>query len=529
MSTASAQTTESPDTAAPAASAVKVQVREFKISGSKLLPDEKLQAVVAPYKGERSLDELKAAAQAVQDAYRNAGYGAVIAYLPEQTGAAPGEVTIAVLEGRIERVVVSGNKQYTEANIRRSLPLIKEGETPQVQKIDAQIQLANENPGKQVAVSLEPGANQGEVNVNISVQEQPASRVTVAVDNTGNDNTGRWRTSLSYSNAALWDLDHSVTLQFQTAPENPSRVQVYSANYRIPFYGFGSTLDLFAAHSSVDGGNTATAAGPLQFSGKGNVFGARLTDYLVRLGEVDQRLIFGLDQREYLNNCAITGLPDGACGTAGASVAVHPVSIEYTAQRGGERAMGMNIALSHNLPVGGSHAGEDDYEAVRAGAKRSYTTLRLGAFGSLPLGANGMQLQARFNAQATGDALVPGEQFGLGGATTVRGYEEREVVGDSGFVGSVELYSPDFAARFGERVKSARVLAFIDGGHVSNRKGLPCLGNATSCWLGSVGIGFQLSTGPLSLRVDLANARRDAVTTRRNDYFTHFSASYSFI
>ena len=98
------------------AAAVKVQVREFKISGSKLLPDATLQAVLAPYKGERSLDELKAAAQAVQDAYRSAGYGAVIAYLPEQAGAAPGEVTIAVLEGHIERIVVSGNKQYTEAN-----------------------------------------------------------------------------------------------------------------------------------------------------------------------------------------------------------------------------------------------------------------------------------------------------------------------------------------------------------------------------------------------------------------------------
>ncbi len=143
-------------------------------------------------------------------------------------------VTVAVLEGHIERIVVSGNKQYTEANIRRSLPLLKEGQTPQVRKIDAQIQLANESAAKQVAVSLEPGQNQGEVNVSINVQEQPANRVTVAVDNTGNPTTGRWRTSVAWSNAALWDLDHSITLQYQTAPENPSRVKVYSANYGMP-------------------------------------------------------------------------------------------------------------------------------------------------------------------------------------------------------------------------------------------------------------------------------------------------------
>ncbi len=142
---------------------------------------------------------------------------------------------------------------------------------------------------------------------------------------------------------------------------------------------------------------------------------------------------------------------------------------------------------------------------MRAGAKRSYTSARLGLFGTMPL-PGGAQIQARFNGQLSRDALVPGEQFGLGGASTVRGYEERELVGDSGYVGTVEIYSPDFGPRLGERVKTARVLAFVDGGHVLNRQGLPCLGNSTSCYLASVGVGFQLGAGPLSLRLDMAQS-----------------------
>jgi len=306
-------------TAAP-----RVLVKEFAVTGNTLLPQSSLDAVLRPFKGERTLEELKQAALAVQELYRQAGYGAVIAYVPEQTDGA-GTATIAVLERRITRIDVGGNKQFSEANILRSLPLLAKGQTPQVQRIDAQIQLANENPAKQVAVSLEAGQRQGEVDAHITVTEQNAQRWTLALDNTGNASTGRLRANVGFQHGALWDLDHQLSLQFQFAPEKLSSVAVFSASYRVPFYAQGMTLDAYAAHSNVDGGSTGTAAGPLQFSGKGQIYGLRLSKYLPRMGEVDHRVILGLDQRAYINDCSIAGLPAGACGTAGESITVHPL------------------------------------------------------------------------------------------------------------------------------------------------------------------------------------------------------------
>lgn len=512
----------------PAGAPVTVQVSEFKVVGNTLLPEATLQATLAPHKGQRTLEELKAAALAVQELYRAAGYGAVIAYLPEQSGPA-GTATIAVLEGKIERIVVSGNKQYTEGNILRSLPALKVGVTPQVQKIDAQIQMANENPSKQVSVSLEPGEKQGEVAVSIAVQELPVNRWNVNVDNTGNESTGRWRTSLGYSNAALWDLDHSISLQFQTSPEHPDRVKVFSGSYRVPVYSLGAAVDVYAAHSNVDGGTSPTAAGPLQFSGKGKILGGRVTHYLLRQGEIDQRLILGADRRIYENDCSIGGLGPGACGTAGESVAVHPLTLEYAAQRGGERPFGLNVALSRNMALGGRYGGAANFQAVRPGATLRYTSVRLGMFGGLGLTTD-WSLQGRANAQFSGDALVPGEQFGLGGAVSVRGYEEREILGDTGFSASLELQGPDLAPRFGNpAVKQARFGFFIDGGHAANHLDTPCREGTSSCWLGSWGVGFQLGAGGLTLRLDLAQALRDAARTRRGDARVHFQAVYSFI
>ena len=41
------------------------------------------------------------------------------------------------------------------------------------------------------------------------------------------------------------------------------------------------------------------------------------------------------------DGASIVGLPPGACGTAGASVAVHPLSVDYQWQSDGERSFGL--------------------------------------------------------------------------------------------------------------------------------------------------------------------------------------------
>jgi len=151
----------------------RVLVNQFIITGNTLLPQESLDAALARFKGERTLAELQQAAGVVQALYRDAGYGGVLAYIPPQQGA-PGLATIVVLEGRVSRVYIAGNTQFNDANIRRAVPQLREGETPQVRRIDEQIQLANENPSRQISLALEPGPQQGDIEARVTVNELPA-------------------------------------------------------------------------------------------------------------------------------------------------------------------------------------------------------------------------------------------------------------------------------------------------------------------------------------------------------------------
>ena len=505
----------------------RVRVDEFVVTGNTLLPPEAIAAALARFKGERSLSELQSAALAVQALYRDAGYGGVVAYVPPQSGS-PGRATIAVLEGRVSRVYITGNRQFSEENIRRAVPHLREGETPRVRRIDHEIQFANENPSRQISLALEQGTNQGDVEARVTVSELPTSRWSAALDNSGNESTGRLRASLGYQHTALWELDHQLSLQLQVAPEELSAVSIFSAAYRIPFYDAGITLDLFGANSDVDGGTAATPAGPLQFSGKGKVVGARVTRPFERIGDITHQLSVGLDRRLYLNDCSILGLPPGACGSAGASVAVHPVSVDYQWQSQGVGPFGFNVGFSRNLDIGGSYSSPSDYEAVRPGAVLRYNLVRLGGFALVPV-AGAWQLHARASGQWTGDALVPGEQFGIAGANGVRGYEQREITGDSGVEGTLELFTPNLLASADSPGTALRLLGFADAGKAFNRLDTPCRAGQSRCLLTSMGVGARLGWGSLQLKLDVAHAFKDAFSTGRGDTRVHFQAIYGFL
>ena len=504
---------------------VKVQVQSYKVTGNTLLPAAQIDAVLAAYTGERSLDELKQAALAVQALYREAGYGAVVAFLPEQNSGG-GQVAISIVEGKLAKVGVTGQQRFSEANIRASLPSLVEGQTPRVREIDAQIQLANENPAKEIEVLLQPGERPGEVEARIQVKEERVPRYTIGLDDTGNEIPGRLRANFGYQHAALWGLDHVLSLQLQLAPEALGDVTVASANYRIPLYGTGIAIDAYAAYSDVDGGTVPTAFGALQFSGQGRIAGVRVSKYLPRLGEIDQRVVVGLDRRDYLNSCAFAANP-GVCGSIVGSVSVQPLALEYILQKGGQNPWGATIGLQHNLQIGGSHSDDSDFEFVRKGAKPRYTLLRFGLFGGYTLSED-WQLQGRLIGQATGDALVPGEQFGAGGAASVRGYDEREVTGDSGAVASLELWGPDFAKDAQLTSGSLRWLGFADAGWVRNRLPTPCNISDSECTVAGVGAGLRYANGPLQAKFDVAYTLKAGNRTGRHDTRAHFSVSYSF-
>ena len=107
------------------------------------------------------------------------------------------------------------------------------------------------------------------------------------------------------------------------------------------------------------------------------------------------------------------------------------------------------------------------------------------------------------NGQYTHDMLVTGEQFGIGGMDSVRGFDEREVTADYGFRGTTEIYTPDFGGKTGISGARVRALAFVDWGGVFRIN--PAPGELQTQHISSTGLGLRLSHGTnFAARVDWA-------------------------
>lgn len=480
--------------------APRFEIKRFDVEGNTLLSPEVVEKAVAPFAGsDKDFADIQRALEALEQAYRNRGYGIVQVLLPEQD-ITKGVVQFRVIQPRVGRVVIEGNKHFDDENIRRSLPTIKEGETPNSREIARNLELLGELPIKQTNVLLRSGAKEGEVDVTVKVNDDKPWRAFLTLDNTGTSETGYYRMGIGYQHTNLFNRDHVLTAQYITSPTDPKQVSIYGVGYRIPFYDLNSSLDLIAGYSDVDSG---TVQGLFNVSGAGTIGIARWNYVLPRWRELEQKLAFGLDYREYRNDVLFNGVglvPD---------ITVHPASLTYSGLRRYAAAeASFFLSGSANIP-GGNDGDQMAFDMARPGASASYTILR-GGFNYVRQFQNQWQSRLQMNGQYTNDLLVSGEQYGIGGPDTVRGYLLREVAGDRGYSGQAELYTPDIARHLkAPDDLRMRFLAFYDYGSVTNNDPLP--GEISHFVLASTGVGLRFSYAKsFSLRFDVANILKAA-------------------
>lgn len=495
----------------------KFTIQSFDVVGDTVLGAETINRLVTPFTGkEKDFSDVQRALEALEGAYRERGYGVIQVALPEQD-ITKGVVRFNIIQPKIGKVVVEGNEHFSKENVRRALPSIKEGETPNSNEIARNLQVASEHPVKQTNVLLRSGASEGLVDVNVKVTDDRPWRLVGTLDNSGTADTGYWRLGMGYQHTNLFDRDHTLSLQYITSPGSWSDVSIYGVGYRIPYYHLNSSLDLFAGYSDVDSG---TVGGLFNVSGKGSIYGARWNYFLPKWGDIDQKVYLGLDYRAYQNNVTLSGIgfvPD---------ITVHPVSIGYAGlKRMSASELAFNASLARNIP-GGNDGTAADFQATRFGANEKYTILRYGASFSHAF-ANEWQGRIAYMGQRTDDLLVPGEQFGIGGVDTVRGYLPREAANDRGYATQLEVYTPNFAAATGLSDKwRSRLVGFYDFGEVTRNDPLP--GESAGQYLASTGVGLRMAFGKtVSLRMDLAQILKAYGTRQTNEQ--RLSASLAII
>lgn len=522
----------------------RFEISRFQVEGNTLISSQAIDHVLAPLTGaQREFGDVQRAMDAIERAYTRAGYSAVKVTVPAQE-LSGGVVRISVVEAVVTSVNVVGNQHFSSDNIRASLGSLKTGMPPRLGDISAAIQLANDNPAKQVSVSMAEGALPGTVDATVSVVDHKPLRFIATLDNTGTASSGHWRSGIAVQHANLFDRDHVGTLAYTTSPDSPSgqNLNVYSVGYRVPLYALGDSIDFIYGRSSVNTpASSPTLGGVLGFTGKGETWGLRYNLFLGRSGETASKVVFGLDHKNIDSRCDVNGLPishTGATPPISACVpyTTTPLSVTYIGQRDGvDRALAYNIGLSRNFASGARYTNldgrTDRYSYLTPGNRSTrdgFMAVRAGA-SVLQALDSGWQVRLSGNAQLTNTPLVSSEQFGLTGTNAVRGFDERAVAADSGLVLNAELHTPEFGAAIG-LPSNLRGLAFLDAGYGANRKTAGTyLPRHTD--VASAGVGARYSLGrDFSARLDLARVldAGSSYTEKRGDWRAHLSAMLAF-
>lgn len=522
----------------------RFDIVRFEVEGNTLLLAEEVQRVVSPLTGRgRVYGDIQKALEALEGAYRRAGFSTVQVYVPEQE-LTTGVVRLEVSEGVLGKVVVSGNKHFDERNVRAGLPALKEGKAPNLRELSENIQLSNENPAKQVEVTLGVSEEEGKVDAKVAVTDENPQRVFVTADSTGTAATGRTRLGVAYQNANLLKLDHTLTLAYTGSPDAPSgvKVDIFSVGYRVPLYGTGDSLDFIYGKSSVNTPSSSpTLGGALGIVGKGDVFGARWNHYFPRRGEYSSKLIYGIDYKYINARCTVAGSPASiepptppiaSC----VPYTTRPLSLTYTGQKQSPGQMlDYSVGLAYNLALGSRYTagtGNDDrysYLASNRATRDDFTVLRLGG-SYLKAMVSDWQLRFAASGQYTSDPLVAAEQLGLAGSSAVRGFNERAASSDSGYFANAEIYTPELGKKAGIG-GNLRALAFYDiargyNNHIDGSTVAKTIG------LASAGAGLRYTLGKdFSLRLDLAQVidpGPSSTTKVRGDWRGHVNVMIGF-
>jgi hemolysin activation/secretion protein len=347
-----------------------------------------------------------------------------------------------------------------------------------------QTAIANENPSKQVQVALKESDDAEKIDVNLLVRASNPLTFSASVANTGSDATGNDRLALVGGHSNLFDLDHQASFAYTSSLERTANVKQLGLNYRIPFYAQGSVLALSYTSSDVVGN-----FGSFNSAGAGETFGLNYSLYLAPEGGSRRTLSLALDEKLF-NISKINDVPVPGQQQRGS----RPLTLGYTNKVDSDRAVwGYNADLAVNLPgsTGNTLAA---YQSEDARIQTvDWTVLRLGA-NYLTSSESGWLWSARGSLQTSGSALISGEQFGLGGASSIRGAGERVLSGDTGAALAMELSTP-------ELTRGLRLLGFVDAGWLSSNNTAGSA-KAASDQLASAGVGLRYSLGWLNLSAD---------------------------
>ena len=452
-----------------------VFIKKFEIVGSTVFTPEELAQVLKPYTLRRlSFTEILAAQQAIDRLYFKNGYITSGTFLPPQKLEA-GIVTIEVIEGTVEAINIEGLNRLNSGYVRSRLNLATNAPLNKDKLLNA-LQLLQIDPLiENLAAELTAGARLGSSILELDLQEADLFDLTLGFDNYRAPSVGTDRRSVQLTHRNLVGLGDRFSVGYLNTDGSNS---LKDLNYTLPFNPYNGTLNFRLSYTDSE-----IITPPFdRFDIESENTNYEFTYRQPILQKPTQDVAIGFTFTR--NNSAITlgGEPEqlsrGAEIDGETNISALRFFQEYT-KRDADQVLALLSEFSLGIDVFDATINDSDEPDSKFFAWRGQAQY-------LHLLNSTFSLLLRSNLQVANQALVPTEQFSLGGGLSVRGYRQDALLGDNGWFNSAEIRATIF--RIPKWSTSVQLTPFVDFGKVWNSDDLEFDTNT----LVSTGIGLRL-------------------------------------
>ncbi len=462
--------------------------------GLPLLSEPGFIAQLTPYLGKPvTFADLNAFARLTSNWYRAHGRPFVFINIPPQN-VGNGGVQIVVTQFRVGSVRAAGNKWFSNAIITHASGL-RPGQTLTLAGVQSGLDNVNRNPFRSVNAVFAPGTTSGTTDVTLQTQDGIPVHIYGSFDNQGVPALGQaeWGVGGSWGNVG--GLGQILSYQFTRGVSGRYNAQALSWAAPLPWWQ--DRLLVFGAYATErpDLGADAAFFGQTGNSGQASLrYIHSFTDIILGSGfNLSQDAQLGYDFKTTDNNLEFGGVSIFA-GTA--QIDQFPIIYDASlTDPHGQTEFQNQLVLS---PGGLTSANNDTaFQMLVPGSSASYVYDSIGLTRTTVL-PYGFAWSARVLGQLADHNLMYSEQLGLGGMSSVRGYDTDTALGSEGVQVSNEIRTPSFSlAQLVDLhlpAKDAEQLGvFLDYGHVSQVRPIPNAVNEAD--LASTGFLLQTTIG----------------------------------
>lgn len=483
--------------------------------GNTVFSTAELEKFAAPLLGQTvRLSNLKEIARQITLLYRSKGYLTSRAYIGPQE-IADGVVTIKLLEGRLDRTVVEGNRYFSTGLIEEMAVLPSDGPF-QYTQLEKRLRFVNRNPDMDLSAVLTPGDRPETSNLNLKTDDKFPIHGYYEFNNHGTKFTHRSRHTVTGIHNNFLGRADMLSVTGSIAEEDA--FEALSASWALPYWPTGTTFLLSGSY--VDS-LLVKHLEPLDIKGKfWNVTPA-----------VSQELVAtATDQVSWYTGFEIK---DSKSTVGDFKSSLDRMRVLVTGPRwshldkGGRTSLSADVHWGVSDFLGGLEA--EDGNASRAGSGGDFVYYTGSASRVQRLFWNLLGV-LRVEGQWSDGPLTSVEAMRIGGYSSVRGYPESDSIGDYGFSGSAELLIPvpagdDWRVPFtDERVsKAIQGVLFFDGGKVFSHDRVNATDRKDRMLLGAgVGVRVNLKNN-LSAQFDYGWPLGDDSTDQIDQPQAHFS------